>query len=101
MKKLILLLFMVSAVTLFARPRLTSYLYEYNGDKLVLIQKSNTPLIKKNSNQVVVNLDRGTKPTEVQLESLNSNIEKLNGFDEKVERFLKEKGLLEKANRKF
>ena len=74
MKNLILVSFFVVAGSLFARPNITSYLYELNGDTLKQIKYSERPLTRLGIAQGVVNMSRGETPNQEQLNELKVNI---------------------------
>ena len=104
MKKLILILFFAVAIKGFARPVFTTWVYRLDGDKLISIGnksvKKSFELRRKDSNIGVLHLDIGVEPTQEQLDNLKTNIinlKKEKSFDGKIERYLKEKGLLEKV----
>ena len=75
MKRTILLLFMVVAISAVARPNVTSYLYELNGNVLKQIKQSDIPIIRQGNAQDVINLDKGEVPTQEQLDNLKANIQ--------------------------
>lgn len=76
MKKIIGLLVLLSASILFARPPITSYLYELDKEtgRLVLKKASNKALLPEKENQAVINLDPYQTPTKKQLELLKKGI---------------------------
>lgn len=80
MRKILLFLILISFIG-FAYPNITSYLYEYKDGKLELIKVSDKPLIAKEKNQAVLNLDKGKKPSKEQLETLERNIKMKLGLE--------------------
>ena len=90
MRKILIFLLMVN-FTLIAYPKGTKcYLYELQGDKLVLKKVSDRPIVAKNKTEAVIILDKDKKPTEEQLSNLKKSI--LNRLNKTA---LKEKTLTE------
>jgi len=75
MKKLFFF-FMILTIFCFAdiRNSVSCYLYELQGDNLILVGKYDKPVVAKNINQMVLILDKGKEPTQEQLEALKKNI---------------------------
>ena len=74
MKK-ILLFFLIVSLSLIAYPRnIKCYLFELEGDKLVLKKVSDRPLIAEKENQAVIILDEDKTPTKEHLLNLRKSI---------------------------